>query len=285
MTSVSTTQPNPMPNPGTTVPENMVAGSGNSDKEKAIALGKLMQDTRNFLTERNIPAAKQSLMEATKIVELDAHKLKLDRLTQLVELSETFWQSVQNQLQELQSDEVITVKETIANVVEYTPDGLLILRVGGENKRYTMANMPAGLAKYFATRQMAEGDPNGKAIIGAFLLLEPNADVAEVRSLWQESMLAGVDLQSLMPVIDDQYNLADDLLVQVAVPSDSELADVTAEFQAQWMQEFAKVQRASDRAELAKKLHESGRTKMDQNYSTLFFAMHCQKPPKGEISI
>ncbi|PHS12528.1 MAG: hypothetical protein COA78_08185 [Blastopirellula sp.] len=251
--------PNPMTDPGTTVP-----GALDSEKEKAVALGEFMQDVRKFLSERNIPAAKQSLAEATKLAELEAHKLKLDRLTQLVELTESFWQSVQNQLGELKVDEVLEVESTttnettFANVIGYTPEGLLLLRVAGENKRYTLADMPAGLAKYLAMRQMAEGDPNAKVVVGAFLLVEPEGNVAEVKSLWQESMLAGVDLQSLMPVIDDQYNLADDLLVLVEVPADTELTDVTVEFQKKWMQDFTDIKRASDRVDLANKLYEAG---------------------------
>ena len=162
---------------GTTEPRNMVASSSNSEKDKAIALGNRMQDIRKYLTERNIEAAKQALAEANKLAEQESHKLKLDRLTQLTELIENFWLSVQTQLSELKVDEVLEVKSktanepTIANVIDYTLEGLLILRVAGENKRYTIADMPAGLARYFASRQFAEGDPNGKAVVGPFCWL------------------------------------------------------------------------------------------------------------------
>ncbi|EAQ77337.1 hypothetical protein [Blastopirellula marina] len=254
---VMTSVEDPAATPESTSPA-MVAEM-NGESSPVIQLGQMLTAARQALVERRPDDAQRILAEATPLAELPAHQQKVARLQKLADQVGLFWAAVSEELAGLTADTDLTVGPTVARIVENRAD-YLVIRVNGENRRYTLADLPAGLAMHFATEGLADDDAQSKMIRGAYLLVAPKGGVERAAAMWDEAKQAGADLGDLPLVATDNYNLADDLLVQVAVPSDSSLTAATAQFQEKWATAFANAKRASDHTELAKKLLSEGKS-------------------------
>ena len=66
--------------------------------------------------------------------------------------------------------------------------------------------MPAGLAMSIANRWFND-DPTNLVVKGAFLLVDPKGRPDETRRLWSQAKAAGEDIDELMLVLDDKYDL------------------------------------------------------------------------------
>lgn len=229
------------------------------DKTQAAAkLGQMLTAAKQALIERKPKDAQRILAEAAPLAVLPAHQEKLARLQKLADNVNQFWTTVSEQIAGLTADTDLTVGSTVARIVENRAD-YLVIRLNGENRRYSLADLPAGLAMHFATEGLASDDAHSKLVRGSFLFVSPEAELTKAEAMWNEAKLAGADVGDLPLVATDSYDLADDLLVQVPVPDDAALQTATATFQGKWATSFASAKRVSDHAELGKKLLDAGK--------------------------
>ena len=120
------------------------------------------------------------------------------RLTLLHAYLEDFWKSVDEGAKSLQAVEELKIGDVLVSVVEYQP-GLLVLRVKGENKRYTVKTLPAKVALTLAERVLKPDDPQNKVFFGTFLLMDGKGDREVARKLWSEAQQAKIDVSALLP--------------------------------------------------------------------------------------
>ncbi|TWT29968.1 hypothetical protein [Blastopirellula retiformator] len=251
------TTPPGMTPPGMALPS--VDSLAVDDKSIAVELGQTLTAAKQALSERRPKDAQRMLNNASLLATLPEHQEKLARLQELTDNIQRFWQAVSDEIAGLTADTDLTVGSTVARIVENRAD-YLVLRVNGENKRYTLSDMPAGLAMHFAKENLSGDEGNAKVVCGSFLFVAPDGGTERAVAMWSEAKLAGADLGDLPKIVDDNYNLADDLLVQVPVPADDSLMEATAEFQGKWAAQFASAKRSSDHTELAKKLLSAGKS-------------------------
>jgi hypothetical protein len=150
------------------------------------------------MAERELTVAKTKLEEAAKVDGDEAFAKARERLTLLHGYLEDFWKSVDEGAKSLQSVEEFKIGDVLVAVVEYQP-GLLVLRVKGENKRYTVKTLPAKVALTLAERVLKPNDPQNKVFFGAFLLMDGKGDREIARKLWTEAQKANVDVSALLP--------------------------------------------------------------------------------------
>jgi hypothetical protein len=158
----------------------------------------ILDEIRAAMAEREMMEAKAKLEETAKIDGDEAFSKERERLTLLYGYLEDFWKSVDEGAKSLQSVEELTIGDVLVSVVEYQP-GLLVLRVRGENKRYTVKTLPAKVALTLAERVLKPNDPQNKVFFGTFLLMDGKGDREIARKLWTEAQKAGVDVASLLP--------------------------------------------------------------------------------------
>jgi hypothetical protein len=150
------------------------------------------------MAERELTVAKAKLEEAARVDGDEAFTNERKRLTLLHAYLEDFWKSVDDGAKSLQAVEELKIGDVLVSVVEYQP-GLLVLRVKGENKRYTVKTLPAKVALTLAERVLKPDNPQNKVFFGTFLLMDGKGDREIARKLWTEAQKAGVDVASLLP--------------------------------------------------------------------------------------
>lgn len=252
----STTMPNAgMPNTGmtgTTLPMNLPPGATSAEK-----LAALLKQARQQLIARNAGGAIQTLADAEPLATLPQHQAKVKRLEELSALNEQFWQAVSKQLTKLPPDEDLDVHGKLTRVVE-SDANRLVLRINGENHRYTLSDIPAGLAKFLAERELPN-QVDTKKILGAFLLVTPEGGAERAREEWSAAFLPAEEIDELVAVLKDPYKLADDFIEQAPVPAETEVMAPAAAFLESWKSRMQSAQKFDDHAKLGQQMAEAAR--------------------------
>lgn len=244
-TEMTSTPNDPMP-----MPQSVSAGD--SKIENASKLGGLLKQARQQMIERHSAAAQQALAQAEPLATIPEHQAKLNNLKQLVELNQQFWTAVSSRLAKLQSDEDLDVNGMLTKVVEADANRL-VLRVNGENRRYTLDDIPPGLAKFLAEMELPT-QAETKKIIGAFLLVTPDGGADRAREEWSTAFLPEEEIDSLVAVLDDPYQLSDDLIEQTSIPSDADLSAPAAAFQEKWNARIQSAKRIDDHGKIGQEM-------------------------------
>jgi hypothetical protein len=191
-------QPAPMPEPA---PEP--APPPTLSPEERASLKKALVAARQAMTEADLETAREKLAEAEKIAGDSAHKELVERTKELEHYLSQFWQAFDKGYAGLQPTGTLTIDTAEAAIVEVRPEALVI-KWFGRNRTIPREGMPAGLVMAIANTWFNE-DPTNKAVRGAFYLVNGKPDKAEQQ--WSEASAAGVPVQSLMKVLDDDYEL------------------------------------------------------------------------------
>jgi hypothetical protein len=202
-TTPDPTTPDPTtPDPTTPDPGPTTEGAPLSPQELA-ALKETLVGARQALGARNFTAATQHLADAERLARSQEHKEMLARLKQLDHYVHEFWKAVDQGYTNLQPTSILKIGNNEAAIVEVRPDAMVI-RYGGVNKTIKRTQIPSGLAMAIANTWF-DSSPTNKVVKGAFLLVDPAGKPEDARRMWLEAEAAGVDVQSLMPVIDEKY--------------------------------------------------------------------------------
>jgi hypothetical protein len=100
----------------------------------------------------------------------------------------------------LEATEEIPIKNNRIIVIESERNSMTV-KFEGRVHRFRVENMPASLVMALADQFFGK-DVDSKAIIGAFLAVDPNGDRALARRYWQEAARAGIDSEKLLPELD-----------------------------------------------------------------------------------
>jgi len=161
----------------------------------------ILDEIRSAMAERDLASAKTKLAEAAKMRDGEAFTKQRERLQLLYEYLEEFWKSVDEGGRSLQAVDELVIGDVRTAVVEYQP-GLLVLRVKGENRRYTVKTLPAKVALTLAERVLKPDAPQNKVFLGTFLLMDGKGDRELARKLWTEAQRANVDVSALLPELE-----------------------------------------------------------------------------------
>jgi len=155
---------------------------------------KSLDSIRVAMAQRDIPGAKDLLAKAAQNGSPDYEK-QYDRLELICHSLEQFWKAVSDGTKTLRALDEFEVANTRVVVVEISPDRLVI-RVLGENKRYTLDNLPPKVAIALASRAMAE-DKRNFVFVAAFHLADKAGDKAEAARLLTKAKRAGIEVGTL----------------------------------------------------------------------------------------
>ncbi len=150
---------------------------------------------------RDLATTAEKLAAAQKIEGDDAFATELERLRLIHGYLEGFWRAVDTGGRKLQGADELLIGDVRTAVVEYDR-GRLVLRVAGENRRYTMQTMPAKIAITLAEQAMPAADPQNKVYYGAFLLMDSRGGRGMGAEHWKAAAAANVDVSLLLPELE-----------------------------------------------------------------------------------
>jgi hypothetical protein len=154
---------------------------------------------RKALGERNAQAAKEHIDAAVKLAASGEQQELAGGIQALPKYVDGFWEAVREGLKGLEEAGELKVGNTFVSIVEVGKERLTI-RANGQNRRYPLDELPAGLAVAIANRWFDER-PDNKVYVGAFYFVDPRTDVAEAKRLWEEAAGAGVDVKRLLALL------------------------------------------------------------------------------------
>ncbi|MHB8862515.1 MAG: hypothetical protein ACYC6N_08930 [Pirellulaceae bacterium] len=180
--------------------------------EDLAQLGKLLQQSRSALADREFRAADQALEQARGLARTDEQKALVERLQQLSRWAERFWNGVWATAHTLRAGQELQIGSEdllIVAVVETSRDSITI-RNQGRNMTYSLSDLPAGLALAIARQSMNETDPETYVLFGAGLVTAKDVKllhIQEARRYWKAAAESGAEVADLQAVLADSYEL------------------------------------------------------------------------------
>jgi hypothetical protein len=170
-------------------------GTQSEQREKALAA------LREVAAARDLPQINVKIAEARKLQGDAAYDKELARLEELTTYSSRVWEHVDNVLKQVNDVKELMVGEQLVAIVEW--DGtMLTLRVAGQDRTYTKAQMPGKLVLALAQLELRPEDAGNKVHFGAFLVLDGKGDKKLARQMWDEAAKLGTDVKRLLPELD-----------------------------------------------------------------------------------
>jgi hypothetical protein len=169
------------------------------DPAQESRLKEVLMAARKALGERNTQAAKDHIDSAIKLAASEKQQELVAGLQELPKYVDGFWEAVREGLKGLEDAGELKVGNTFVSIVE-VGEGRLTIRANGQNRRYPLDELPAGLAVAIANRWF-DDRPENKVCLGAFYFVDPRTDIAEAKRLWEEAAGAGVDVKRLLALL------------------------------------------------------------------------------------
>jgi hypothetical protein len=162
----------------------------------------------------NFDAASKELGKAEQLPMLPEHRAKFERLQSLTQLAKSFRSAVSEALGSFRPAELINVgSSTEVSVVKSSAESITI-NVRGKNQTHSRDQLPTGLMLGIADAWLPKKNPSSLAQKAAFLATLKGASAeqtAQARQWFQEAASQGADCGDLAPVLDDKYDLEQDL--------------------------------------------------------------------------
>ncbi len=265
---------------------------GAPDPEQAAAFNKEILKVRSALADRNADQANADLNEAKSLAKTADQKKELARLDALVGYVAGFWNAVRESMKGLQPTDELKIGNTMVTVVEVDRNELTLHRPG-RNDKYTIANMPRGIAFMLAERWYDKSNPANQIYLGAFHAVDPSGDLGEARRLWDAATKAGASAADLMPFLDAPPVKPSGLASTTAAedkPEKAEKADKIASIKAEqaFLKKYGPEVRAAGtpekRLNLAAKLIEELKLSSDPTEQNILFRRACELVNKVAVS-
>jgi hypothetical protein len=177
-------------------------------KAEVAQLVKALEAAKAALGEANFQAADTNIDKAGSLAKLPKHQEAVARLQEISRYAQKFHEGVKAAAKGMQAGETFKVgTSTQVTFVEAKADKI-ILRIAGTNKTYPLNDLPPGLALAIAEFKLPSSDPTSHVIEGAYLLVHKRADSEtreKARSLWGQAQSTGINLNHLMPFLNDDY--------------------------------------------------------------------------------
>jgi hypothetical protein len=178
------------------------------------ALARALAAARAALTNGKPEIARRELQKAKDLPKLPEHNAKFARLMLLTDYAKNFRSALGEALSQFKvGDQIPVGKSTMAGVVSASADKLTI-RLAGENRTFTVDQLPAGLVLAIADASPRKDDPVALVLKATYLatLKGANADqLSTAREWFQQAAQKGADVGDLAKVLDDKYDLESDL--------------------------------------------------------------------------
>jgi hypothetical protein len=172
-----------------------------------------MKEAKTALGDFTFDEAEQALSKAEKLAKSPDHLAVVHRLKNVANMAKKFRRGMEEAIAKLEAGDVIKVgTSTEAAVVEASPEKL-VLRVAGQNKTYTLNDMPLGLAVNLGERAFSPDDPNTRLLKGSYVFIDKRTDPTQMKKAktwWEEAQLNGVDIREILPVLTDKYDFSAD---------------------------------------------------------------------------
>ncbi len=181
-------------------------------RQELAQLGRALAAAKGALGTHNFDLASIELTNAAKLAVSPDHQAMVARLQRLADLEQSFWQTVTATVKRFQGAEELTIGSggLVVLVVETGPDSITI-RKAGRNQRYSITQMPPGLALAIAKTQLAPNAPDTLLQFGACLATLADTKpvyLQEARKYWQQAKAAGADnVDDLLLTLTDSHDL------------------------------------------------------------------------------
>lgn len=208
-TPTSTPTPPPAPTPTPTPDPAKTDEIPKPTAEELVKLGRAMQKTRDAIAARDFDKASALIEIASEMPHLPEHQAMLDRLKLLLESVRQYHTAILTSISKLQVGSSFEIGEATVGVVEVRPDKIT-LRTNGQNRAYSIAELPTGLAAELASQTLAD-DPTTLALKGAYVLASSRASETELKKAREFIEKASGTVEAakdLLPLFDDKYDLA-----------------------------------------------------------------------------
>jgi hypothetical protein len=235
--------------------------TGSIDPANARRLKIALANTRLALGKRDWDAARRHLDEASQSASTADDSALVEAMTRVEQHVAGFWQAVAEGIKNAGETGELQVGSTIVSIVETGPDFILI-RAAGENRRYTMKQIPSGLAMALANRWF-DTKPDNDVLRGAFMFVDPKGGADEARRLWQQAgqqePSLGVDaLLKLLPLVEIE-SVGGVAIVKGPVPEPSAVEQAEKQIREKRAAEFTSASTGFKKLRLAKDLIESAK--------------------------
>jgi len=160
-----------------------------------------LQQARAALVTRDVDEANRALDTAEKNLPGEDRRHEIAELRALGEQLELFLAAVRAGLQKYEATEEIQWDGNTAAVVEVGADRVALF-IEGQRRDFSVSNMPADLALFFARAAADENAPQAQVFYGAFHAVDPGGDRAAARRLWQQARAADMPVDVLLPLLD-----------------------------------------------------------------------------------
>ncbi len=137
-------------------------------------------------------------------VEMTAKQARLDQLGQLYEI---FIKAVREAKTKMRGTESLSVGKSIVSIVEIKEDELIV-RLQGQNERYSWDRLPPGIANAMADFTLSEREPTDLAARAVYFSLSPARNdlfAKKVKDWFEKSVGKGSVRKDLVQALTDTY--------------------------------------------------------------------------------
>lgn len=177
----------------TALPPSSETSEASSNAQITPEFRQMLDEIWHALGRRDLEGARATLNQLAAQVRDHSQRSIVHAMDQLVRDVEQFWQLMGEIVASLQSTEELAVADTYVIVVEASRTHLVI-RAAGQNRRYSVREIPTALLKVLA-RQRLEPGPDADALLAAFLAVDPKGEETEVQQLLEQAESKGADTE------------------------------------------------------------------------------------------
>jgi hypothetical protein len=228
-----------------------------ADPRKQAVFRKALGDARVSLSERDLAGAAEHLATAAGAVQSPEDAAELARMQTLNDHLTEFWKGIRQSVSGLHGSQELKVGESVIVVVEASEDSLVV-RAAGRNYRFGITEIPHKLVMVLANQWFAD-DPSSRVLMGTYLAVDRDGDLAQARQLWERAASEGAELADLMPELAHARATGSGAAGgKIGPPTDeSKLAEARRQVRARFQVEFDSAANQAGKVALAEKLVEA----------------------------
>jgi hypothetical protein len=246
---------------------------GTGDPAKRQAFQRAVAAARIALSQRETAGLKRYLAVAAQNAQGPDDQAVIQRLTLMGDYLEKYWEGIGRTMSQLVAAEEIIIGKAHIAVVESDASSITV-HVEGQNKTYTVAQLPRVLMHFLAERLLRK-EPEAQVYYGVYLAISPKGDRDRARALLQEAAKHDSEVEKLLPELDEAPvpgggDAAAD--AKSAPPAKAKLDQILQTVRDKYKTDYDQATTSRAKGELAKILLDNGRTlfdDMDQRFGML----------------
>lgn len=223
-----------------------------------------IEAARTALAGRDLEAARRHLVLAKKAADPESEEAKeVGRLQAVLVHLDTFTKALRQAVEELKPGERLTTAEGPATVDTVSED-LVVLRVGGRQRRYSLGELPVGLALAIAARKLPEKLPDSILPRAALLVFDPAGDLELAEGLCQGAARQGLSAAELLEELARaRRERGTPKSSRLPVPEPADQQRILKEVKDVFEKDYAGAQKPEQKRKLARTLLTQGRETKD----------------------